>query len=255
MTNLFAVTAILLLISRMSSSCFNNPKFSYFYAGKNRNCQNIRIDESRRQEMCSRFKSVIENCPQTCGLCCVDDPDYRFRADKSCQFINSRKLQNKFCKTRSEGRMIRDACPVACDFCQGAVLKRPSTPAPVVASPPPSPTIATSAPSWICENDLTYYANNKPHLTCLRIGKDEKLRQRWCKKRATSEACPQTCGICCKDDMQWKFTTNLGTKKKCAWMKGEKNRQDRYCEETLDGRLTKLACPETCNFCFDPVQE
>lgn len=292
MNNLFAATAGLLLISPVSSNCFNDRNFSFRYAGMKRNCQNIRIDEFRRQEMCSRFAPVYEFCPQTCGRCCVDMPDYRFRTKRNspieveCSYVaNNPERQAKYCKKWSAGMMVRDACPLSCDFCQPAVLQKPPSPAPVVVSPPPtpsptkaptpsptaaptknptkaptksptnSPTKATPSPTVVCENDLNYFANNKEKLTCLYIGDNENLRQKWCKTKKTQEACPVTCGICCRDDLSWVFTTYQGTRKKCAWMKGEKIRQTRYCDKVRDGRLMKLACPETCNFCFDPVED
>lgn len=308
--------------------CFNNPNFSYFYAGMYRTCQNIRIDEFRRQEMCGRFSEVGNQCPQTCGRCCVDDEEYRFRTRRNspievpCTYVaGNKELQDRFCRKWSAGRMIRDACPVSCDFCQPAVLQRPPTPTPNVVSPPPtpsptkfptpsptaaptksptksptkpptsspsakptnpprsgeptpsptkaptksptktptkpptaSPTFSSSKPTFLCENDLTYYADNDPNLTCLKIGEDEFRRNRYCRQQEVKDKCPQTCGICCRDDKSWKFTTYLGTRKRCAWMKGERIRKNRYCEKVRNGRLMKLACPVTCDFCFNPVQ-
>ena len=116
-------------------SCFNDRNFTYYFAGKHRNCQNIRIKESRRKEMCSSFPDVYDHCPQSCGRCCMDDRNYRFKTrkrtpmDKTCDWLSDQgnDMKKKFCKKWSNGRMVRDACPVTCGFCQGAVLQRRPT--------------------------------------------------------------------------------------------------------------------------------
>ena len=44
---------------------------------KGKSCQWVRNKPVRRQNQCAR-EEVRVNCPQSCGLCCMDDPFYSF---------------------------------------------------------------------------------------------------------------------------------------------------------------------------------
>ncbi len=349
----FTLAIFMLIAPFMAQACFNSRNYSFFYAGLDRTCQNIRIDNFRREQLCP-IPEVNANCPQTCGRCCVDDPDYKFKLKnkrkankRGCAYLNSADRKDKYCSRWSRGRMIRDACPFACDFCQQAILARPPSPAPTRedptaptkapspnATPPPtksptklptsnptkpptnmptasptksptkaptkpptpsptasptknptasptksptrsptasptknpttsptksptaSPSFSSASPTIECVNDQDFFVPNYPIKTCNWIGEKELRRGRNCNDRNVLLACPQVCGLCCKDEEDYSFITNQGTEKKCAWVAESEIRQRRYCESNTDNtgnRLLKTACPEACGYCFDPI--
>lgn len=278
--------ATTLLCSSIVEACFNNPEYRRYYAGMLRDCRNIRIDSFRREQLCI-FDEVKENCPQTCGIYCVDDPEYSFKLKKKklggrkCNWLSTLERRETYCKRWSNKRMIRDACPIACNFCQAALLPKAPTPSPFEGtkrpttqpSKPPtvaptktptknpttspskhptvSPTFSSESPTVDCANDLDYFVLANPIATCAWIGNNESRREQYCSNPDTHRACPQTCGVCCRDDPTYKLTTGLKTRKGCGWLDAEEIRQRRYCGDANNGRLVKEACPIACNSCFD----
>ncbi len=122
-----AIAAIFLsLPSGAFSACLNDQDYKYNDEGKLRPCSNIRINETRRQTLCL-IAEVVNNCPQTCGVCCEDDPDFEFPLDllnKSvdCSWIttNENKVdirRDNYCgmNDRVGSTSIRNMCPLACD--------------------------------------------------------------------------------------------------------------------------------------------
>lgn len=111
-----------LVQSQVPSPCLNSKTFTFYYAGMDRDCQNIRIDDFRREQLCI-FEEVSQNCPQTCGLCCEDDGEYEFkikrrtegkprtRVTKKCKWLGNKvSRQEKYCRTWSLGSMVSKAC-------------------------------------------------------------------------------------------------------------------------------------------------
>lgn len=102
-------------------SCVNNATFTFMENPK-MSCRWIRWKEIRRTVLCKNA-DVRSNCPQTCGLCCEDDPTYNFRLP-SFQSFNCASIASEsdgaenVCNIFSNGRMIRDGCPFICNFCQ-----------------------------------------------------------------------------------------------------------------------------------------
>lgn len=105
-----------------SKLCFNNDTYTY-HSIKNLTCKKIRINDDRRQVLCKR-KKVRLNCPQTCGLCCDDNPNYSFVIPTSSDAItcadisDSKLLKKQLCNKYFKQSMVRNECPDACDFCQ-----------------------------------------------------------------------------------------------------------------------------------------
>jgi hypothetical protein len=105
-------------------ACLNNP--DYVYDDEGHGCQWIRNEESRRTSLCLETE-VRTQCPQTCGICCENNPEYEFFNSKGvakhCTWLDKTELrrQLKFCDTFNNEEMVRNMCPLACDFCQELV--------------------------------------------------------------------------------------------------------------------------------------
>ena len=102
--------------------------------------------------------------------------------------------QKEYCKTFRSGRMVRDACPESCDRCLD-----PVNPAPTPAPPPTNIN---------CINDHDWTLDGKPLVTCRWIRNKESRRQEYCPQASIKEACPQSCGICCANELQYNFDVN-----------------------------------------------
>jgi len=276
------VAAIPELCDAQEGACLNDQAFTYFYAGKNRSCQNIRVNALRQSDMCI-IEEVQQGCKQTCGLCCTDIPDYQFQllrrnqGSVSCDWLReSQDRRDDYCTNwrpggspltdgmtggGMTGMMVRDACPFSCNFCQQSFLPKVPTVAPATPTPNPtstpskpptvSPTGSTQRPSYDCVNDENYFVQGNPEATCLWLGEDEDRRRQFCAAGETQLACPQICGACCADSEDYKITTNLNTRKGCRWIGAQSNRKRRYCLNQNNGRLVKAACPLSCDFCFE----
>ena len=80
-----------------SEQCINSAV--YMYANDiGQSCKWIRRDESCRQNLCIHAEVVL-NCPVSCGYCCKDDPDYRFKVNlvgvRKCKWLKTNKEKNK----------------------------------------------------------------------------------------------------------------------------------------------------------------
>uniref|UniRef100_A0A7S3Q406 ShKT domain-containing protein n=1 Tax=Chaetoceros debilis TaxID=122233 RepID=A0A7S3Q406_9STRA len=256
--------------------CLNDPNFTFYYAGQNRSCQNIRVNALRQSDMCI-IPAVQQGCKQTCGLCCVDIPGYEFQLKRrnqgkvGCDWLRENQdRKDSYCRIwragsptfyGRTGMMVRDACPFSCDFCQPQFLPKvptitPGNPTPnptVSPTKPPtvSPTVSTQRPSYDCVNDDDYFVQGNRQATCMWIGEDEERRKRFCANPETQLACPQICGACCADSKDYKIETYLNTRKGCRWIGAQSNRKRRYCKNQNRGRLVRAACPVSCDFCFE----
>jgi len=130
--------------------CGNEPGFEYFAEGDNRSCKWFRFEEERREEYCL-IGCINSACKHTCGECCVDEPDYTFKRNNgyegNCEWVaeNANRI-NRYCVQNAtqirNGRSVRDACPVACDYCFDDIT--------VVDSAAPTP---TKSPISSCVDD------------------------------------------------------------------------------------------------------
>ena len=68
-------SALLAMIDTASAAkCTNSGSFKI----EGFSCMQIRNKEDRRAAYC-KLASVSSSCPQACGLCCEDDPDFTFK--------------------------------------------------------------------------------------------------------------------------------------------------------------------------------
>ena len=65
------------------------------------------------------------------------------------------------------------------------------------------------------------------------------------------EKCPQSCGVCCENELQYNFDVD-GFARGCAWIAQDEGRKAQYCKTFRSGKLVKDACPVSCDNCFDP---
>jgi len=100
--------------------CLNNRNYRYKLKAK-KTCGWIQLTETRRETHCMHIE-VHQNCPQTCGVCCDDDPDYNFSTSngpsRDCAWIA--KIQNRrdtWCERWKINSIVKNACPLACNFC------------------------------------------------------------------------------------------------------------------------------------------
>ncbi len=104
----------------LPTGCFNDDRYIYKDHPK-MTCKWIRWKEIRRTSLCKESE-VRSACPQTCGICCENDPTYLFSVHKhlnvSCTWIEEHQYYSSLCNTFSNGRMVRDGCPVVCNFCK-----------------------------------------------------------------------------------------------------------------------------------------
>ena len=107
-----------------------------------------------------------------------------------------------------------------------------------------------------CANDpnfrITYKGKER---TCQHIRLKEKYRDTLCRVQRIKKACPQTCGLCCEDDVDFTFRDVKKKERNCDWLsKGNKDRRNEYCD--LKAPLVKIrnSCPVACNYCAKPVE-
>lgn len=123
-------------------------------------CNRIRwIPNEDREKLC-KDTDVREHCPQTCGVCCENDPDYTFITgfgEVSCEWISENVNRTKWCnRTPQDISIVRDACPVACSFCFTEVLLLPSN------TPSSSPTSSSTPLSTSPQSSIQTFASTRP---------------------------------------------------------------------------------------------
>jgi len=124
----------------ISSSCGNNPLF-ILDENPMKTCFWIGSVEKRRMDLCAAKDIIRENCPVTCGLCCVDDPDFTFptpNGNQGCDYLRGAQLflLMGYCSSIN----TNTNCPVACGTCASAVTVAP-TPSGTISPTPASKTI------------------------------------------------------------------------------------------------------------------
>ena len=81
----------------LATACKNDPDFTIPYEGVAHDCKKIRFKEVKSESLCTD-PAVVAACPQTCGICCEDDPDYTFGLAwdnsimKDCEWILKGKV-------------------------------------------------------------------------------------------------------------------------------------------------------------------
>ena len=149
MDKIFALLLILRLPALAKSVCENDDQYTFtsVWSGdkerrKSLTCRQLRNKKARRVANC-RVDEVRLKCPQSCGICCEDDPTYTFKLKdnetfQGCAWLTENKKQkkkrfNKYCTKNnrqgtlhsSGGTTVRDACPVSCNFCKAAITSHP----------------------------------------------------------------------------------------------------------------------------------
>lgn len=256
-----------------SSICGNSRTFTKFYDDKDRSCQNIRINPERQQAMCA-FEDVVQNCRQTCGLCCADEPDFRFELFNELELVGCSWLAgnleraSEYCDIWRSGRVIRDACPFSCSFCQPAVLPPSPTLSPVpsqIVSPtkvpteqPPTVTVAPSVAGCVDDSlfNFTLVSDANISQDCAWITKKTNViairKGIYCGiGEIKYKGCPNTCDGCdtCSDDATYQFELKYqpGKFQWCLWLRRSRNTARRirtYCPTAVG-----MKCPQSCGYC------
>jgi len=174
---------------------------------------------------------------------CKDDGGFSFPANndmRNCTWItdspwiaNDEKVKEKWCNFHSEGKVVKDSCPVACDNCS-------------------------------CIDDATFTAKfqqKKDPRNCGWLLKNNttKRADKFCKRKVlfkgvgdgkVRDYCPVSCNNCCGDDADYRIKLPKSTKmKSCKYVAKSVTRIDKYCDKFKSGRQVKTACRRTCDNC------
>ena len=142
-------------------ACTNND--DYVITGQDENseekeyrCEDFRWYTVLREEFCVR-EDVHLNCPDSCGVCCQDDPSFLITrpngSNENCSWLEDDAFRrDELCNTMSNGQFVRDACKKTCKVCKDYVFVTPSISPTEAASASPSlapslsasPSLATS---------------------------------------------------------------------------------------------------------------
>uniref|UniRef100_A0A7S3Q6U8 ShKT domain-containing protein n=1 Tax=Chaetoceros debilis TaxID=122233 RepID=A0A7S3Q6U8_9STRA len=226
------------------SICKDDPVFYYNRSG--RTCSFIDLDSEKRNRFCA-VPLIQAACPRTCGRCCFNDQQFRFNVrniPRKCNWMQrgSPSRPKRFCSTDIGGGLkIQDFCPKACNIC-----RQPPPPAPSPLSQAPTP---SSSPTGLCKNDDTWNWYDFPEGNCKWVRNKEKRREKFCGKSIVRENCPQSCGLCCQDDLNYSFVT-AGSTQGCFWVGQLTSRQDAFCNSFQSGDMVRNACPEACQRCL-----
>ena len=110
---------ILLLCSSFAPSsysdeiCHNDDKYRNT---KGKSCRWVWNKPVQRRNQCAR-EEVWVNCPQSCGLCCMDDPFYSFttnmRKERDCTWLGRKETtKDRYCGEKQNGGFVEDFCQV-----------------------------------------------------------------------------------------------------------------------------------------------
>jgi len=192
---------------------------------------------SRRQERCNR-EDVPIACPIQCGLCCADDAKFSFELDngetQDCAWIKFKYLKRKdFC----DRAQIKSACALTCNNCLGPVKPREAR---------------EDTSDVDCVTDPDYRINGKKKKNCNWVaenGDNGNRRKKFCQYINVLEACPTACGLCCADDLDFRFIRDNMVIEKCSWIEEAYKKRKHYCEK----KNIKAGCAHTCHNCLEPV--
>ena len=222
------------------SPCINDSAFFHGSDAK-QTCAWIANRKDRILSFC-QAESTRSNCPQVCGICCVDSPEFKFQlkrvgTEKSCQWLERKEVrQERYC----DDERIKNACPYSCGgICPNYV--------PIVST-------TNAEPSSTCK-DNKYYSMSGRKRTCHWMGLNDRRRRLFCQSVEVRNNCPFLCGECCEDDVQYTFTIKRGPQKRCKWLEKKTVRQERYCNLVIDGSAVSAGCPAACGTCKSPYNE
>uniref|UniRef100_A0A7S3QGJ4 ShKT domain-containing protein n=1 Tax=Chaetoceros debilis TaxID=122233 RepID=A0A7S3QGJ4_9STRA len=235
------------ILSSTSPACINDSAFFHGSVAK-QTCAWIASRQDRVLSFC-QSEAVRSNCPQVCGICCVDAPDFKFELnrggavliEKTCLWLKRKEVrQERYC----DNERIKNACPFSCgDSCPSYV--------PIVNT-------KNAGPSSTC-TDNKYYSmsGGGRKKTCHWMGLDDTRRSVFCQSEEVRNNCPFSCGECCEDDVQYTFTVKRGLQKKCKWLGQKTVRQERYCNVVMDdhGSAVSAGCQAACGTCKSPYDE
>lgn len=103
-----------------TSLCLDDPHFFYLVQG--RVCAFIGSQEFLREEYCP-VTEVALNCPKTCGVCCNDDPSFRYLINsgesEACGFLTSSPsdTDERISKYCNHFQGVNEGCPQSCNNC------------------------------------------------------------------------------------------------------------------------------------------
>ena len=224
----------------LQESCIDDDTFFSVKKSKE-TCKWIGSREDRVLSFCQE-ESVRTSCPQVCGLCCHDVPDYKFQLnrdggiEKKCKWLSHKAdRQQRYCSGATT-----DMCPASCGTC----------PPPVLVADPVFPDF----PSSKCI-DNKYYSMGGRKRTCHWMGLNDERRRLFCLNDEVQENCPFSCGLCCHDDNQFKFDVDIGGQKKCRWLSKKQVRKNKYCDKVADGMAVNDSCPSACGTCKSRYDE
>merc|ERR1719384_155186 len=121
-----AVTAILAQVIAAHEECIDSEIFRIpvsRHSNKKRSCRWIGRTQKRRNKWCKKTnfrtgRKVKHACDMSCGECCGDDPNFKFKVDgtwKTCQWLQNKKKRDNWCDKRNNfGIRVGDACRVKC---------------------------------------------------------------------------------------------------------------------------------------------
>jgi len=119
-----------------------------------------------------------------------------------------------------------------------------------------APTATTSSFSIKCSDDMSYNSELIENLNCEELRTNESLRRQYCLNNEVTTACPVTCGLCCEDDLTFRFQIKMkdpNIKKGCTWIGRKEDRQKKYCFNFMEKASIQAACPDACGLCRDPI--
>ena len=100
-----------------------------------------------------------------------------------------------------------------------------------------------------CENDNNYVHPSDPELTCKKIRNREYRRQSFCTEEEVNRLCPQSCGVCCKNDSTYTFMHG-SVERNCTWVGNLiQSRKKIWCGKHKGGHIIKNMCPVACDEC------
>lgn len=102
-----------------------------------------------------------------------------------------------------------------------------------------------------CLNNSTY-SYKEPTKTCSWIRWKEERRQILCLIDDVRTNCPQSCGLCCEDDISYTFVSSSLQERTCSWI--DSANKTLYCSRTRDSQTIRNACPKTCGICKEEVK-
>ncbi len=101
--------------------------------------------------------------------------------------------------------------------------------------------------------------------------KNEVRRKKFCHKTfkdlVIGNECPLSCGssycqtagpLSCVDSNTYTLTTTSNgesVERKCTWLSRMKYRQDKFCDENINGSIVKDQCRQSCSNCPDPASD